>query len=199
MKRAAVLAATGFWALSVATLSAATPQRIVTLAPHLTELVYAAGAGARIVGTLDTSEAMTQRRSGERCSAVRTIDMEPRTKFGRQIGHWPERVDEAGVGGPEAAGVEVEGPVLVVEVLSPYPRIGRPDEKVRWYSSYGVREIWLYNQVTLQLDVLGCANGGIVRMRRFFHGQPIESGVLPGLDRLVGEMVGGRTEGLADA
>ena len=81
-------------------------------------------------------------------------------------------------------------PDLVIEVLSPNPRIGRLDEKVRWYSSYGVREIWLYNQVTLQLDVLGCANGGIVRMRRFFHGQPIESGVLPALDRPVGELVG---------
>jgi iron complex transport system substrate-binding protein len=32
------------------------PARVVTLAPHLTELVYAAGAGERIVGTVDTSD-----------------------------------------------------------------------------------------------------------------------------------------------
>lgn len=36
--------------------AAADPQRVVTLAPHLTELVFAAGAGERIVGTVDTSD-----------------------------------------------------------------------------------------------------------------------------------------------
>ena len=40
-----------------ATISLPRPaQRIVSLAPHATELLFALGAGSRIVGTLDTSD-----------------------------------------------------------------------------------------------------------------------------------------------
>ncbi len=41
------------WALSGA---AATPQRIISLTPHLTELLYDIGAGDRIVATDDASD-----------------------------------------------------------------------------------------------------------------------------------------------
>src|SRR5258708_24121320 len=34
-------------------------------------------------------------------------------------------------------------PDLVVEVLSPHPRIGRLHEKVEWFARYGVKECWL--------------------------------------------------------
>ncbi|MBK9241221.1 MAG: Uma2 family endonuclease [Acidobacteria bacterium] len=34
-------------------------------------------------------------------------------------------------------------PDLVIEVLSPRPRIGELDERVGWFARYGVREIWL--------------------------------------------------------
>src|SRR5688500_15151054 len=34
-------------------------------------------------------------------------------------------------------------PDLVVEVMSPHPRIGNLDERVRHYAQYGVRECWL--------------------------------------------------------
>jgi Uma2 family endonuclease len=86
-------------------------------------------------------------------------------------------------GSAALAGDRVEGaPDLVIEVLSPYPRIGRLDEKVRWYSSYGVREIWLYHQLAKHLDVLYCAGGGVARSVRFGIGEkdaPIDSAVLP--------------------
>ncbi len=54
----------------------ATPQRIVTLAPHLTELVYAAGAGGRLVGTLDTSDYPPAARLVPRVGDVDRLDAE---------------------------------------------------------------------------------------------------------------------------
>jgi iron complex transport system substrate-binding protein len=52
------------------------PQRIVTLAPHLTEFVYAAGAGERLVGTLDTSDYPPAARLVPRVGDVDRIDAE---------------------------------------------------------------------------------------------------------------------------
>jgi iron complex transport system substrate-binding protein len=54
----------------------AVPQRIVTLAPHLTELVYAAGAGERLVGTLDTSDYPPAARLVPRVGDVDRLDAE---------------------------------------------------------------------------------------------------------------------------
>ena len=52
------------------------PRRIVTLAPHLTELVYAAGAGDRLVGTLNTSDYPAAARAVPRIGDVTHIDAE---------------------------------------------------------------------------------------------------------------------------
>ena len=81
-------------------------------------------------------------------------------------------------------------PNLVVEVLSPYPRIGRLDEKVRWYSSYGVDEIWLYHQIARHIDVLYCGGGGVLRSARFSTATPIQSGVLPNFQRTLDDLLG---------
>ncbi len=45
---------TGVWAQAPAPVAPA--QRIVSLAPHITELVFAAGAGSRLVGTVQSSD-----------------------------------------------------------------------------------------------------------------------------------------------
>lgn len=37
-------------------------------------------------------------------------------------------------------------PDLVLEVLSPRPRIGTLQERIDWFSRYGVRECWLVHQ-----------------------------------------------------
>lgn len=96
-----------------------------------------------------------------------------------------------GPSGPAIIADRVEGPPnLVVEVLSPYPRIGRLDERLRWFSSYGVQEIWLYHQIARCMDVLYCAGGGIFRTARFDAITPIESGVLPHFDRLMTSLIG---------
>lgn len=55
---------------------AAPPARVVTLAPHLTELVYAAGAGDRIVGTVDTSDHPEAARRIPRIGDVTRLDAE---------------------------------------------------------------------------------------------------------------------------
>jgi len=55
---------------------AAPAQRIVTLAPNATELVFAAGAGARIVGTVDTSNFPPAAKALPRVGDVHAIDLE---------------------------------------------------------------------------------------------------------------------------
>lgn len=49
-------------ALAVTATAGAAPARVVTLAPHATELVYAAGAGNQIVGTVTSSDYPEQAR-----------------------------------------------------------------------------------------------------------------------------------------
>ena len=51
-------------------------QRIVSLAPHATELLYAVGAGSRIVGTLDTSDWPVAAKAIPRVGDSRSIDLE---------------------------------------------------------------------------------------------------------------------------
>lgn len=55
---------------------AAPAARIVSLAPHLTELLYAAGAGVRIVGALEFSDYPPQARALPRVGSEAGIDLE---------------------------------------------------------------------------------------------------------------------------
>lgn len=81
-------------------------------------------------------------------------------------------------------------PDLVVEVLSPHPRIGRLDERVRWFAEYGVREVWLYHQFDKRLDVLTCQAGRVVVTRPFDSRTPIQSAVLPGFSPTLASVLG---------
>jgi iron complex transport system substrate-binding protein len=51
-------------------------QRVVSLAPHATELLFAVGAGPRIVGTLDTSDWPADAKAIPRVGDSRTLDLE---------------------------------------------------------------------------------------------------------------------------
>ena len=51
-------------------------SRIVSLAPHATELLYAAGAGDRVVGVLATSDWPPEARSKPRVGDSRALDLE---------------------------------------------------------------------------------------------------------------------------
>lgn len=55
---------------------AAPAQRIVSLAPHATELLFAIGAGSRIVATLDTSDWPAPAKAIPRVGDSRALDLE---------------------------------------------------------------------------------------------------------------------------
>jgi Uma2 family endonuclease len=77
---------------------------------------------------------------------------------------------------------KVEGPPdLVVEVLSPNPRIGRTEEKVTWYARYGVRECWLVDAPRKQLVVLRFEDGRVAARALFGPADDVQSSVLDGL------------------
>jgi Uma2 family endonuclease len=70
-------------------------------------------------------------------------------------------------------------PDLVIEVLSPNPRIGKTDERVEWFAEYGVRECWLVHQDRREVIVIECENRRIHSRRVFTRGETILSSVLP--------------------
>jgi len=80
-------------------------------------------------------------------------------------------------------------PDIALEILSPHPRIGTLEERVRWFARYGVREIWIYRQPDRALDVLTCADGLIASRATFTSGKVV-SAVLPGFARSVPAIVG---------
>jgi Uma2 family endonuclease len=82
-------------------------------------------------------------------------------------------------------------PDLVIEVLSPHPRIGQLDERIGWFASYGVREIWLYHLNDRQMDVLSCADGHIVNRAAFLEHRLLQSAVLPAFARTIADIVPG--------
>ena len=78
----------------------------------------------------------------------------------------------------------IEGPPdLVVEVLSPNPRIGKLEDRVRWFAEYGVREVWVYRQPDRRLDIITCRGGVATGTISFARHVPVHSVVLPGFDR----------------
>jgi Uma2 family endonuclease len=72
-------------------------------------------------------------------------------------------------------------PDLVVEVMSPHPRIGRREERLGWFAEYGVRECWLVQQLVRQIEVISFANGLAVDRRVFKPEEPLRSRLLPAL------------------
>lgn len=72
-------------------------------------------------------------------------------------------------------------PDLVIEVLSPNPRIGTLTERIGWFEKYGVRECWLVYPATHVIEVLQFEDGDVRSRREYGVDDPIESGVLPRL------------------
>ena len=70
-------------------------------------------------------------------------------------------------------------PDLVVEVLSPNPRIGRPDERVRWFGEHGVRECWVVHQDRRDITVIEYGDRTILARTVFQRQARIRSHVLP--------------------
>jgi Uma2 family endonuclease len=70
-------------------------------------------------------------------------------------------------------------PDLVIEVLSPYPRIGRTAERVGWFAEFGVRECWLVHQEQVSIEIIGFADRRISSRITLNRREPIVSAVLP--------------------
>jgi Uma2 family endonuclease len=70
-------------------------------------------------------------------------------------------------------------PDLVIEVMSPHPRIGKLDERIRYFSQYGVKECWLVHQLTREIEVIRLKEHGEGARRTFRGVERIESSVLP--------------------
>jgi Uma2 family endonuclease len=71
-------------------------------------------------------------------------------------------------------------PDLVVEVLSPHPRIGKLDERVEWFARYGVRECWLIEIVRREMVVLTFDGGRVATRALAAPDAPVPSVVLAG-------------------
>ena len=71
-------------------------------------------------------------------------------------------------------------PDLVVEVMSPRPRIGSVEERLEWFATYGVRECWLVHVPGASIEVIRFQRN-IVVSTVFGPADPIRSSVLPEL------------------
>jgi len=83
--------------------------------------------------------------------------------------------------GEDIVGDRIFGaPDLVVEVLSPHPRIGKLDERLEWFAQYGVRECWLVDIVRREMTVLTFESGAIATRTVVQPDTPVPSTVLTG-------------------
>lgn len=70
-------------------------------------------------------------------------------------------------------------PDMVLEVMSPNPRIGDLQQRIQWFSEYGVRECWLVHQLTRDIEVLQLEHHGPCSRRTYRGGERLNSTVLP--------------------
>jgi Uma2 family endonuclease len=80
-------------------------------------------------------------------------------------------------------------PDLVVEVLSPNPRLGTLNERLGWFAEYGVRECWLLHQLERRLEVVAFEDGAVSARTSFDMRTAIKSQVLPDFDRTLGSIL----------
>jgi Uma2 family endonuclease len=69
-------------------------------------------------------------------------------------------------------------PDLVVEVMSPHPRIGRLQERIEYFAHYGVRECWLLHQLSRSIEVLTLNGYGVESRQTFSEVERLRSAVL---------------------
>ena len=81
-------------------------------------------------------------------------------------------------------------PNLVIEVMSPHPRIGSTEERVGWFAEYGAQECWLVHQDDVTITVIQFADGRVASRKRYTQRQPIESAVLPDFTSTLDDIFG---------
>lgn len=81
-------------------------------------------------------------------------------------------------------------PDLVIEVLSPHPRVGIHDEHLRWFAEYGVKECWILELSPRRLDVVSFHRGAVRERLQFNDRAPIRSDVLPRFSATLTQILG---------
>ncbi len=81
-------------------------------------------------------------------------------------------------------------PDLVLEVMSPHPRIGQLEERLGWFAEYGVRECWLVHELKSKVEILTFVRGRVARRRQFSRDDPLQSAVLPDFNLSFATVVG---------
>ena len=70
-------------------------------------------------------------------------------------------------------------PDMVLEVLSPHPRIGKLEERLDTFARYGVHECWVIHQLLREIEITGLHIPGSRETKRFGKDDVIQSSVLP--------------------
>jgi Uma2 family endonuclease len=78
-------------------------------------------------------------------------------------------------------------PDMVLEVTSPLTHAPALEERVAWFSLYGVREYWLVQPSQKEVAILELAHGSVRRRTLFDDVTPLKSPLLPEFDRCLGE------------
>jgi Uma2 family endonuclease len=81
-------------------------------------------------------------------------------------------------------------PDLMIEVLSPNPRVGTIAERLRWFARYDVRECWLVHLLERRVEIVRFADGAIAARDMFGPDDVIRSSVLEGFDRTLESILG---------
>lgn len=80
-------------------------------------------------------------------------------------------------------------PDMVLEVTSPLTDSGPLEERVAWFSLYGVREYWIVQPQHEDVAILELAHGGVRRRTLFDDITPLKSPLLPDFHRCLGEFL----------
>lgn len=82
-------------------------------------------------------------------------------------------------------------PDMVLEVLSPNPRIGTLEERVGLFARYGVQEIWLLHQASERFEILSVRDGLVTDRQRFDYDTQLTSRLLPTFTSRVADILAG--------
>lgn len=81
-------------------------------------------------------------------------------------------------------------PDMVLEVVSPHPRIGKLEERIEMFGQYDVRECWVVHQLLKQIEIIELTNMGSPNRRRYGPRDQLRSDVLPTLYLTAGQLAG---------
>ena len=83
-------------------------------------------------------------------------------------------------------------PDLVIEVLSPNPRVGDMRDRLGWFAHYGVRECWVYKQSERELEIHTLTTSGVLASIALDEYDAVRSAVLPEFNKRIWDVLDDR-------